>query len=349
MPRIGANDDFAILTEWLVEDGQWVSKQQELASLENTKAATELCSPADGYIHLKVCAGEEYQVDTLLAVIDETASVPESVMSAMSTVPVEEKPERGMTRKARELVEQYHIDRSLLPQNRLIREKDVLALISKPYSLAEVTSNQLLIYGTGGFAREIIEIIRQTNAYRPLCVINGIGDMEGGNEILGVPVVSGKELEHLFREGCTKAVNALAVEPAAFSRRSVYLALKKKNFDFPNIIHRSADISSGVRMGEGNLILAGAFIGAEACLGSDCIINAHAVISHQCIISDHCHIASGAVLAGGVVVGENTLIGQGCTIYQNVTIGKNVVLHNGCNVYKNVPDGSIVKANGVIV
>lgn len=344
MPRMGANDDSAILAEWLVEDGQKVTKRQALAALESTKTTAELYAPADGYIHLSASAGAEYAVDALLATIDESEALCATPAAGEAASPAEETPELHMTRKARELAERHHVDTALLPRDRLVREKDVLALISSPYSLAEVTGNRLLIYGTGGFAREIIEIIRQTNAYRPVCVINGIGDISESGDIQGVPVLSGKELDRLCAEGCRKAVNAMAVAPGAFSRKNVYAALKKREFDFPNIIHKSAEISGGVVMGEGNLILAGAFVGAGAVLGSDCIINVHATVSHQCIISDHCHIASGAVLAGGVVVGENTLIGQGCTIYQNVTIGKNVVLYNGCNVYKNVPDGSVVKA-----
>lgn len=340
MPRIGTNDDTVMLVEWLVKDGQKVEKGQELALLETTKNATELRSPADGFIHLGVAEGEEYAVGILLATIDEAAS------SSPISPPVQLKEESkiNITRKAQELIDKYGIDTALLPQNRLIREKDVLTLIAKPYSITEVTGNHLLIYGTGGFAREIIAVIHQTNAYQPVCVISGIGEIVKEETILGVPVLSSKELERLYADGCHKAVNAFAVAPAAFSRKNIYEALKKRDFDLPNIIHRSAEISEGVIMGEGNLILSGAFLGSGAVLGSDCIINVNATVSHQCVISDHCHIASGAVLAGGVIVGENTLIGQGCTIYQDVTIGKNVVIHNGCNVYKNVPDGSIVKA-----
>lgn len=341
MPRIGTNDDEVTLVEWLVQDGQEVRNRQELASLETTKKATELYSPSSGYIHLAVSAGEDYKVGTLLATIDEDQR---SSLGAGAAAPESEETSINITRKAQKLVEQYGIDISLLPKHRLIREKDVLVLLSKPYSIEEVTGNQLLIYGTGGFAREIIDIIRQTNAYRLIGIINGIGDMSGEDQILGVPVLNGKELERLYINGCCKAVNAFAVDPSAFSRKNVYAALKKRNFDFPNIVHRSAVISSGVTMGEGNIIFAGAFIGSETVLGSDCIINVNATISHQCIISDHCHIASGTVLAGGVTVGENTLIGQGCTVYQDVTIGKNSVLQNGCNIYKNVPDGSVVKA-----
>lgn len=342
MPRIGTNDDLVILTEWLVTDGQKVARQQEIASLETTKKTAELYSPADGYIHLSVCAGEEYEVGAELAVIDECAAD----LTDLKTAPQEAGAASGpnMTRKARELVNQYGIEINCLPKNRMIREKDILELIGKTGSIAEVTGNQVVIYGTGGFAREIIHVIRQTNAYRPMGVISGIGDMGEADQILGVPVLKSRELDNLYSDGCQKVINAMAVTPNAVSRREIYMSLKKKNFDFPNIIHRNAEIGSGTVMGEGNLILAGAFIGTEAVLGSDCIINVNATVSHQCVISDHCHIASGAVLAGGVTVGENTLIGQGCTIYQDVMIGKNVVIQNGCSVYKNVPDGSVVKA-----
>ena len=170
-----------------------------------------------------------------------------------------------------------------------------------------------------------------------------MGDLNDKEQILGIPIIESSEMDRLYDLGYSKIVNAAQVTPGAFSRQGIYESLKKRNYDFPNIVARSAVFGDAVRMGEGNLIFAGAVVGTEARIGNCCVINANCTLSHGNIVSDCCHIASGAVLAGDVVVGPNTLIGQNFTIYQGVHIGKNVLIHNGCSVYKDVPDNTVVK------
>lgn len=338
MPRIGANDDTVVLGQWLVEDGSYVERREAIASLESTKETQDLLAPVAGYIHLCIEDGEEVKVGTLIAKItDEAGAV---VVEEEKKDPLAE---LKITEKAKKMIEQNHIDITLLPKNKLIREKDIEALLGPKYSIEETLSNHLIIFGTGGFTREIINIVRQTYAYEVDYIIGGMGDLKDKDQILGIPIIKSAEMDELYAKGYTKIVNAIAVTPGASSRKEIYASLKKRNYDFPNIIARSAVFGEAVKMGEGNLIFPGAVIGTEARIGNNCIINANSTISHGNIISDCCHIASGATLAGDVVVGPNTLIGQNCTIYQNVHIGKNVLIHNGCSIYKDVPDKSIIK------
>ena len=338
MPRIGANDDTVVLGQWLVEDGSYVERREAIASLESTKETQDLVAPVAGYIHFFISDGEEVKVGTLIAKItDETGVV---VVKDEKKDPLAD---MKITEKAKKMIEQYHVDIALLPKDKLIREKDVEALIGPKYFIEDTLSNHLIIYGTGGFTREIIHIVKETFAYEVDYIVGGVGDWKDKDQILGIPIIKAAELDELYAKGYTKMVNAVAVTPGAFSRKDVFESLKKRNYDFPNIIARSAVFGDAVKMGEGNLIFAGAVIGTEARIGNNCVINANSTLSHGNIISDCCHIASGATLAGDVVVGPNTLIGQNCTIYSGVHIGKNVLIHNGCSIYKDVPDGSIVK------
>ena len=340
MPRIGANDDTVVLGQWLVDDGAYVERREAIASLESTKETQDLFAPIAGYIHFCIAEGDEVKVGTLIAKItDEAGAV---VVSEEKKDPLAD---LKITDKARKMIEQNHIDISLLPKEKLIREKDIEALIGPKFSIAETLSNHLIIYGTGGFTREIIHIVRETFAYEINYIVGGVGDWKDKEQILGIPIIKAAELEDLYAKGYTKIVNAVAVTPGAFSRRDIYESLKKRNYDHPNIVARSAVFGDAVKMGEGNLIFAGAVIGTEARIGNCCVINANSTLSHGNIISDCCHIASGATLAGDVVVGPNTLIGQNCTIYSGVHIGKNVLIHNGCSIYKDIPDNSIIKNN----
>jgi sugar O-acyltransferase (sialic acid O-acetyltransferase NeuD family) len=338
MPRIGANDDTVVLGLWLVEEGSYVERREAIASLESTKETQDLFAPVAGYIHFCVSEGEEVKVGTLIAKITDKTE-----LLAIKEEKQDPWVDLKITEKAKKIIEQFHIDIALLPKGKLIREKDVEALVGPKYSITETLSNHLIIYGTGGFTREIIHIVHETFAYDVDYIVGGVGDWKDKEQILGIPIIKAAELEVLFAKGYTKVINAVAVTPSAFSRKDVYASLKQRNYDFPNIVARSAVFGDAVKMGEGNLIFAGAVIGTEARIGNCCVINANSTLSHGNIISDCCHIASGATLAGDVVVGPNTLIGQNCTIYSGVHIGKNVLIHNGCSIFKDVPDNSIVK------
>lgn len=334
VPRLGVNDDIVTIGEWLVKDGDWVSKGQDIVVYETTKETEEGQAAIDGYIHILVGQGEEKEVGTVIAQIDERQSSKDMQEDVQETADI-----RKYTKKAEALIAQYHIDVSGLPTDRIIREKDIACLIEKPYQIRETHTNELFIYGGGGFAHILADLLKQTCTYR----LKGIVDMKYPElkEAAGTAVIGDDScLDMLLKQGINKTINAVDFP----YRSQVYEKLKAYGFELPNFVHRTAFIEPTVTMGEGNLIFAGAMVGSEAVIGNDCVINAGAVVNHECIISDNCHIASGAVLAGCVTVGENTLIGQGCTIYQRVRIGKNVVIQNGCHIFKNVPDGTVVRA-----
>lgn len=338
MPRLGANEDTVTLGQWLVKEGDFVAKRQLIATLESTKITQDLYSSAEGYIHLLVNEYDEVVVGTIIARISESHNEKENKVE-------EHVSEIRITEKARILAEANNIDLSQFATDKLIREKDIKVLIGDQYTIAETLNNHLIIYGTGGWTREIINICRQTHAYEVDYIIGGIGDWNDKDFIMGVPIIKNSLMEDLYSKGYRKIVNAVAVTPNAYSRKDIMELLRKRNYDCPNIIDHSVIFGSDIHMGEGNLIFAGAVIGSEVRIGNHCVINANCTLSHNNIISDCCHIASGAVLAGNVIVGEGSLIGQNCTIYAGVHIGNNVLIQNGCSVFKDVPDNTIVKYN----
>ena len=251
-----------------------------------------------------------------------------------------------LTEKAQKLVELHKIDLSLLPKDRIIREKDILPLIQQPFTIDEINSNQILIYGAGGLAKVTIDIIRANHEYKIYGVISS--KYPELKEFRGIPVLGNDDiLPKLFDKNICKIISAVEFGRDFAGnkqqiRKSVFEKLAPLGFEFVNAIHRSAIIEPSAEIGIGNIICAGSIIGSDTRIGNNCIINSNAVVSHSCIISDHCHIAAGATLAGRVIVGENTLIGQNVSIYVDVKIGKNVVIENGCSVFKNVPDNSVV-------
>ena len=341
MPRLGVNDDTIILGQWLVKDGAKITKGQKIAVLETSKETSELKSEFEGFIHTIIKAGTSIQVGGIIATVDEECGG--------TTVGKNEEKEiigaRTITNKAQELLSAHpEIDILKLPQEGIIKESDVAKLIKEPFHLEETLSNHILIYGRGGLCKDIIDIVRQTNAYQ----IDGIIDFyyPEDKELYGIPVVGGiKEMKSLYDHGYHKIISAVAFWGETYTkhyRKNPIARLKQIGFEFVNVIDKTANIANSARMGVGNLICSNVYIGPDAKIGSDVVLNVGSIVNHDCIVSDHCHIASGAVLAGEVIVGENTLVGQGAIIHAGVRVGSNVTINNGCTVFKDVADGVIV-------
>ncbi len=338
IPRLSVNDDKVIVGSWLVNDGDKIAKDQSLLVVETTKETSEIYASCDGYIKILAKEGEEYSISEAIGYIYDSLNSLDKDKDEKNNK-TEQIDNRKYTDKALALIKKHNIDVSLLPTDRIIKEKDIENLIKKPFQIEETNGNNIVIYGAGGFAIIVSHILKQTFAYNIKGVIDlkypelkNVGDLDiiGNDEILS----------SLKQQGITNIVNALDLP----MRRETYQKLKKYNFNFPNIIHKSVNVDAPVTMGEGNIVFANSLIGHNVKIGNNCVINVGSIINHDCIISDHCHIASGAVLAGSVTVGENTLIGQGVTIYMRVKIGKNVIIQNGCHVFSDVPDNTIIKA-----
>ena len=371
MPRLGANDDRVLLALWTAEEGARVRRGELLAELESTKEAGKLLSPGEGILHRLAEEGEELRVGSPAALLLEPGETPPLRDPAPAgEAGAAEVPPPNLTRKALALARELGLPLASLPRDRMLREEDIRRLAGERSPLeagpregaspgpalsgegagegpggepGEGCTQRLLVYGTGGWAREILEILSLTHAFRPEAVMGGVGDPEDRGSLSGVPILGRDRLEELFRRGCRKAANAVAVTPGAFSRREIYTALKKRGFEFPNLVHPRAVLDRDVLLGEGDLVFAGAFVGQEAVIGDDCVLNVGAVVSHQCVLGPHCHVASGAVLAGKVRLGENVLVGQGVTVYAGVRVGDGAVLQNGCHVYRDVPPGAVVR------
>ncbi len=348
MPRLGTNDDYVTICKLFVSSGEYVIKDQPIATLETAKETQELTSPAEGYIVFEVEEFSELSVGSKIATVYDERITPVQTSSPMEKAT----DSRQYTKKAQALIEKYNIDVSSLPTDRIIKESDIRRLIN-PFdsglsSLSNtfdtsVKQNEVLIYGGGGCCKIVIDILKLAAMYNTV----GILDRRKNelNSVSGIPVVADSSYEtalELFNKGYNKIINAVMFDGKKHGRKEPYEMLKSIGFQFINVIHKSAIIEQSARIGEGNLIAAGAIIGSDAIISNNCIVNAGAIISHDCIIGDSSHIASGAVLGGNVKVGENTLIGQGVSIFKDINIGKNVVIHNGTHVFNDVPDNSVV-------
>ncbi|WP_036151799.1 2-oxoglutarate dehydrogenase complex dihydrolipoyllysine-residue succinyltransferase [Maribacter forsetii] len=99
VPSPGESITEVEIAEWLVEDGDYVEKDQAIAEVDSDKATLELPAEVSGIITLKAEEGDAVAVGAVVCLIDTSAEKPEGASGAPSA-PKEEKKEAPKTEKA---------------------------------------------------------------------------------------------------------------------------------------------------------------------------------------------------------------------------------------------------------
>jgi sugar O-acyltransferase (sialic acid O-acetyltransferase NeuD family) len=351
VPLLNANEPEARLARIQVKDGDHVSKGQILFTLETTKAAADIESPGDGFIHIQAKEDDIYPVGQRIAVLTEHLDdkVFQETVAGSSAEPEKMSVPANLriTNPARALAESLAIDLTKLPTDRLVTET-VVRQYARPQemqiSLPASEKPLLVMYGAGGHSKTIIEMIRQLDEFTIAGIVDDNPALTGtrmwDHPVFGTRVV----LSKLRSQGVELAVNGVGSILDINVRVRIFERLEQAGFRFPSLVHPRATIEASARVDEGVQVFAGAYVGSETILNSRCMINTNAVVSHECEVGAYTHIAPGALLAGLVKVGSRTLIGMGVTTAIGIKIGSGVRVGNGANLLADVPDNTIIQA-----
>ena len=347
VPLLNANEPEAHLVDVHVTDKQAVFKGQLIFTIETTKATSEIESPETGFIHILASTGANLSVGDRLAVITDEVDfeIEEANIAGINSSP---KDIFRITKPARALATELGIDLATLPSDRLITVEMIRSVASSLHeSNVELPLSKkpyLLIYGGGGHAKAVMDMVRRLDEY---CIAGIIDDdiHLSGKSVLGIPVLGTRDLlTGLARQGIELAANGVGGILDINIRIKIFEILERAGFSFPSLIHSRAVPELSAEIEDGVQVFANAYIGSEAHLCSRCMVNTNAVVSHDCVVGMYTHIAPGALLAGEVQVGERTLVGMGVTTAIGVKIGNNVRIGNGAIILADVPDRTFIQA-----
>jgi len=196
--------------------------------------------------------------------------------------------------------------------------------------------------GAGGHAKVVIEVLRLTNEYEIVGLLDSNSEL-WGTKVLNIPLLGGDSmLSELHSQGVKYAFIGLGSVGNIEPRLSLYEKARSLGYDIIPVIHPKSVVASSVVIGNGPTILAGAVINAAAKLGDNVIVNSGAIVEHDCVLGDHVHIATGAQLEGEVSVGIGSHIGIGASVREGIQVGANVIVGAGAVVVKDVPDGVVM-------
>ncbi len=198
----------------------------------------------------------------------------------------------------------------------------------------------VIIYGAGGFAREVAWLAEEAG-YEVLCFVDD--DLKNqGKTLNGIPIAS-------LEEAAKKAQIAKMVIAVGNPQVREHLAQKAEAMGlfFGTIIHPNVRMSKWVEIGEGTIITAGNILTTNIRIGKHVHINLDCTVGHDALLDDFTTLAPGVHVSGWVYLGKRVYIGTGAVIIngtsqQPLTIGNDVVVGAGAVVTKPVPAGLTV-------
>lgn len=196
------------------------------------------------------------------------------------------------------------------------------------------TQSEALIFGVGAQGRIVLDLLRLRGRVHPIGFLDD-DRSKHGSFVAGLPVLGG--LEWLSASDRRKGIGAIVAVGDNEVRILVGGKLRGLDVRLINAVHPSATVMSGVSMGTGNLICAGAVLVTGTRLEDDAVVNTAATLDHDCIVKTGAYISPGVHTAGCVTVGRGAFLGLGTIVGPGVTIGDGAIVGAGSLVLSDVP------------
>jgi sugar O-acyltransferase (sialic acid O-acetyltransferase NeuD family) len=207
-----------------------------------------------------------------------------------------------------------------------------------PAIQSSAPKKRLFVYGAGGHAKVVAEILR-LNGNEVVGFIDNLDSRRKGEAFYGSVLLGGDEaLSELLSQGVRCCVVGFGDNR---KRLETAKRLSDIGFSFASAVHPNAVCAADVVIGDGTVIASGAVIGPSSSVGRHAIVNTQASIDHDCIVSDGAHLGPGVVVTGAVEVGECAWIGAGAVVADHKRIGENAIVGAGAVVVRDIPEAMV--------
>lgn len=203
---------------------------------------------------------------------------------------------------------------------------------------ARAESPALVVFGAGGHGRVVADAALASGRWRAVLACDRREQLWGGELLPGVPVLSPAALRELA--GPWELHVAIGDNASRKREAQALLRDEARGAQLASVVHPSASVAVGTRIGAGCLLAAQCVVGPLAILGEGAVVNHAAVVDHDCTVGAWAHVAPGARLGGGVRVGEATLVGSGSCVLRGLSVGAGSILGAGAVALQDVPDGA---------
>jgi sugar O-acyltransferase (sialic acid O-acetyltransferase NeuD family) len=195
------------------------------------------------------------------------------------------------------------------------------------------TSKKIVIYGSGGFARETLQILRDLNAAGDRW--DFLGFLDDAPERKGLAVHEYHVLgDASWLDGRDDVAAVIAIGSPAAKRR---VAIRLGRRPMPTLIHPLAWYGHGVELGDGCIVCAGAKVTCDVRIGSHVILNLDVTVGHDAVLGNYCTVNPSANISGCVTLGDGAELGTGSRLIQGLSLGTWSVVGAGAVVTTDIP------------
>lgn len=203
----------------------------------------------------------------------------------------------------------------------------------------------LLIVGTGGFAREVYWHAQNSFGYDSEFRIKGF--LEGNvplhpdmYSLLPLPVLNNIINYNPLRDD----VYVIAIANSEVKEKISEIILDKGG-SFFNLIHKTAMVSSKAVLGEDVILCPYVMVSCNTVVGSHVMFNAYSDLGHDAVVGNFTSIMCHVDITGNVKVGSHTFWGSGARALPGSKIGDHATVGAGSVVLRKVKANTTVFGN----
>lgn len=203
----------------------------------------------------------------------------------------------------------------------------------------------IVIYGAGGFGREIACLLNAINQSTPQW--NFLGFIDDGVSV-GTSNRFGKVLGDLaFLNDCPEklAVVISVANPSILEKLAA--TITNTNIYFPNIIAPNVNIfdNESFTIGKGNLIFFGCRISCDVTIGDFNLLNGAVSLGHDVKLGNYNVLGPSTRISGETIIGDQNFFGVQSIVLQGLKIGNQTRIGVNSVIMRNTKDHSLYHGN----
>lgn len=185
--------------------------------------------------------------------------------------------------------------------------------------------NSYILYGAGGHARSVADIILSSNPEAKLTFIDDLATKDGS--IIGFPILK-------TEEELPEDTHVIICIGSIDTRKVIFHRFPREKL--ASVVSKTAHLGRDSSVGKGSFIGNFVHIGPATFIGDNCIINNGTILEHDVQVGHHVNIGPGSVIAGSTVIEDDCDIGCGATIKNNIRICSGTIIGAGSVVVRDI-------------
>lgn len=197
------------------------------------------------------------------------------------------------------------------------------------------------IYGTGGTAREVFDIMHlcENNGYEKIIFID---DKKNDTSFLNCELYDFHNLIKKYSNNQIKIVVAVG-EPEI--KKILYNKVHEANYNFATVIHPTAEISPSAKLGKSVVIKKGGIVSCDAILGDAVGLEPYVVVGHDTKVGSFTQLSAFVNIGGFAEIGSVVYVGLSTCVKDRTKIGNNTIVSMASAVIRDLPEDVIAVGN----